>query len=63
MDRGGKIKLSHHMMKTGGFVLVPVLGKQDRTADQIAHQRQKAAADKSLTDHRVACQIDVGKAV
>ena len=51
------------MVKPDGFVLVAVLGKEDRPADQIAHQCQKSPADQRLTQHRVSRQIDVSKAV
>ena len=63
MDRGGEIELLQHLMEPNGFLLVTVLCEQDRTADEIAHQRQKPAADQCLSNHRVAGQIDVGKAV
>ena len=51
------------MVETSCFVPVPMFGKQDRTADQVSHQCQKSAANKSLADNWVPCQIDVGKAV
>lgn len=58
-----QIKPPHHMMKPDLTVLMPVLGKQDCTAEQIANQRQEAAANQSLAGDGIARKIDVCKAV
>ena len=63
MDQGGRVKLFDYMVKTNGFVLMPVLDKQNCAADQISRQRQKAATDKGLAKNGVAGEIHVGKAV
>ena len=53
-DGLGQIKPPYHMMEPNRFVLVPVLEKQDRAAEQVSCQRKKPTAEQSLSDDRIA---------
>lgn len=62
-DGGGQIKLQHHMAEPDGFVLMAMLRKQNGTTEQISGQSQKTAANQSLSDDRIAREIDICKTV
>lgn len=63
VNRCGQIKFTHDVVETSGFMMMPMLGKQDSSADQVAHQCHESAADQGLSQHGIAGQIDIGKAI